>query len=194
MGLRIVVAEDEAIIRLDLVELLKESGFDVVGQTNRGDQVMDLVTTLKPDVAILDVKMPGLDGISATAQISELQTTAVVILSAFSQQDLLDQAQQAGAQGYLVKPFNKGDLIPAIETARARFEEKKYIDSNSNSPANSSELKKKIAHAKAILMDEHGLTESSAWKFLCDNADSSNKQITEVSSDVVEGTIAPQEA
>ena len=194
MGLRIVVAEDEAIIRLDLVELLKESGFDVVGQTNRGDQVMDLVTTLKPDVAILDVKMPGLDGISATAQISELQTTAVVILSAFSQQDLLDQAQQAGAQGYLVKPFNKGDLIPAIETARARFEEKKYIDSNSNSPANSSELKKKIAHAKAILMDEHGLTESGAWKFLCDNADSSKKQITEVSSDVVEGTIAPQEA
>ena len=95
MGLRIVVAEDEAIIRLDLVELLKESGFEVVAQTNRGDEVLDLVKEHKPDVAILDVKKPGLDGISATGQVTQLQTTAVVILSAFSQHDLLDQAQQA---------------------------------------------------------------------------------------------------
>lgn len=194
MGLRIVVAEDEAIIRLDLVELLKESGFEVVAQTNRGDEVLDLVVEHKPDVAILDVKMPGLDGISATGQINELQTTAVVILSAFSQQDLLDQAQQAGAQGYLVKPFHKGDLIPAIETAYARFSEKKYVDSTSGSETESAEISKKIAHAKAVLMDEHGMTESGAWQFIGDNSISTNKSILEVAGDVVEGNIAPQEA
>lgn len=194
MGLRIIVAEDEAIIRLDLVELLNESGFEVVAQTNRGDEVMDLVTEHKPDVAILDVKMPGLDGISATAQISELGTTAVVILSAFSQQDLLDQAQQAGAQGYLVKPFHKGELIPAIETAYARFAEKRFIDTNSDSPATSAELSKKIAHAKAVLMDEHGLTEAAAWQFIGDTSTSTNSPITEVAAEVIEGTIAPQEA
>ncbi len=194
MGLRIIVAEDEAIIRLDLVELLEESGFEVVAQTNRGDEVMDLVQEHKPDVAILDVKMPGLDGISVTAQISEMQTTAVVILSAFSQQDLLDQAQQAGAQGYLVKPFHKGDLLPAIETAHARFSEKRYIDTNADSVEAAAEISKKIAHAKALLMDEHGLTEAGAWKFIGETATMTNKAITEVSTDIIEGSIAPQEA
>lgn len=194
MSLRIVVAEDEAIIRLDLVELLSESGFDVVAQTNRGDEVMDLITEHKPDVAILDVKMPGLDGISATAQITQLGTTAVVILSAFSQQDLLDQAQQAGAQGYLVKPFHKGELIPAIETAYARFAEKRFIDTNSDSTATAAELSKKIAHAKAVLMDEHGLTEAAAWQFIGDTSTSTDTSITQVAAEVIEGTIAPQEA
>ncbi len=194
MSLRIIVAEDEAIIRLDLVELLNESGFDVVAQTNRGDEVMDLIIEHKPDVAILDVKMPGLDGISAASQVSELGTTAVIILSAFSQQDLLDQAQQAGAQGYLVKPFHKGELIPAIETAYARFAEKRFIDTNSDSPATAAELSKKIAHAKAILMDEHGMTEAGAWQFIGDTSTSTNSSITDVAADVIEGTIAPQEA
>lgn len=194
MGLRIIVAEDESIIRLDLVELLKESGFDVVAQTNRGDEVLALVEEHKPDVAILDVKMPGLDGISATAKVNELQTTAVVILSAFSQQDLLDQAQQAGAQGYLVKPFNKAELIPAIETAYARFSEKRYIDVNSTSPSDSAELTKTIAHAKALLMDEHGLTEGATWEFISDTATMNNKQIVEVATEIIEGTTAPQKA
>jgi response regulator NasT len=194
MGLRIVVAEDEAIIRLDLVELLKESGFDVVAQTNRGDEVLALVDEHKPDVVILDVKMPGLDGISATAQINELQSTAVIILSAFSQQDLLDQAQQAGAQGYLVKPFHKSDLIPAIETAHARFSEKRYVDTTSSSPENAAEISKKIAHAKAMLMDEHGMSEAATWQFITDTATMTNKQVTDVADEIIEGNIAPQEA
>lgn len=194
MGLRIIVAEDEAIIRLDLVELLKESGFEVVGQTNRGDEVLALVEEHKPDVAILDVKMPGMDGISVTSQLSQEGSTAVVILSAFSQQDLLDQAQKAGAQGYLVKPFHKSDLLPAIESAYARFSEKKYIDSNSSSPDEAGELSMKIARAKAYLMDEHEMNESSSWNFISEKALQNNAQISDVSVDIVEGKIVPQEA
>ena len=105
MSLKLVVAEDEAIIRIDLVELLEESGFDVVAQTGRGDDAVALVEEHKPDLIVLDIKMPGLDGIAATSKITDMQTTAILILSAFSQQDLIDQAQSAGAQGYLVKPF-----------------------------------------------------------------------------------------
>lgn len=194
MSLRIVVAEDEAIIRLDLVELLKESGFDVVAQTNRGDEVLDMVKTSQPDIAILDVKMPGLDGISATGQIAELGTTAVIILSAFSQQDLLDQAQQAGAQGYLVKPFNKNDLIPAIETAYARFLEKKYIEIKSDTPDAAAGISKKIAHAKAVLMDEHGLSEAAAWTFIDNASKSASKEILEIAEEVIDGTVVPQQA
>lgn len=193
MGLKLLVAEDEAIIRLDLVELLKESGFDVVAQTNRGDEVLELVKKHQPDVAILDVKMPGMDGISATAQVAQLNTTAVVILSAFSQQDLLTQAQEAGAQGYLVKPFHKGDLIPAIETAHARFSEKLYIQQNSSDSDRAGELTKKIAHAKAILMDDHELTEGRAWSFISDNTTDS-KSIEQISQDVIEGSLTPQKA
>lgn len=194
MGLKILIAEDEAIIRLDLVELLKESGFDVVAQTNRGDEVMDLVEKHNPDVAILDVKMPGLDGISVTGQIAMQGSAAVIILSAFSQQDLLDQAQQAGAQGYLVKPFHKSELIPAIETAYARYSEKRYIVSSTSSPEESTEFSKKIAHAKAVLMDDHEMSESGAWQFINDTATMTQKQIVEIASEVIEGTIAPQEA
>ncbi|MFN8014996.1 MAG: response regulator [Acidimicrobiia bacterium] len=194
MGLRIVVAEDEAIIRLDLVELLKESGFDVVGQAGRGDEAIELIKEHKPDVVIMDVKMPGLDGISATSIVSDLGTTAIIILSAFSQQDLIDQAQKSGAQGYLVKPFNRSDLIPAIETAYARFKEKKYIDSSTESTATSAEYTKKIAHAKAILMDEHNLNEASAWKFIEDSSLEHSKSIIEIAGEVIEGNLSPQEA
>lgn len=194
MGLRVIVAEDEAIIRLDLVELLKESGFEVVAQTNRGDEVLTLIDEHKPDVAILDVKMPGLDGISVTAKISQKGETAVIILSAFSQQDLLDRAQQAGAQGYLVKPFHKAELIPAIETAHARFSEKKYVDSSGASEAYKTEIAKKVAHAKALLMDEYGLSESTAWQFISDTAQVSSREISDVVADIIEGNIAPQQA
>lgn len=194
MGLKVIVAEDEAIIRLDLVELLKESGFEVLAQTGRGDEVIDLVEEHKPDVAILDVKMPGADGISITADLTKAGSTAVVILSAFSQQDLLDQAQKAGAQGYLVKPFHKSELIPAIETAHARFAEKKYIDSSSDSTEAAGDISMKIARAKAYLMDEHDMNESQSWNFISDQALTNNSQIVDVANDIVEGKIVPQEA
>jgi len=144
-------------------------------------------------VAILDVKMPGLDGISATAEVSKLQSTAVVILSAFSQQDLLTQAQEAGAQGYLVKPFHKGDLIPAIETAYARFSEKRYVEDSTSNLEDSAELTKKIAHAKAVLMDDHEYSEVKAWEFITENA-MGEKSIEQISQEVIEGSIAPQKA
>jgi len=194
MGLKIIVAEDEAIIRLDLVELLKESGFEVVAQTNRGDEVLPLVDEHKPDVAILDVKMPGSDGITVTSQLTQAGSTAVVILSAFSQQDLLDQAQKAGAQGYLVKPFHKSDLIPAIETAHARFTEKKYVDATANSAEEAGDISMKIARAKAYLMDEHEMNESESWQFISSKALENNAQIIDIAADIVEGKIAPQEA
>ena len=112
---RVVIAEDEAIIRLDLAELLAEEGYEVVGQTGRGDEAVELVRSLEPDIAILDIKMPGLDGLSAARQIASDRLAAVLILTAFSQRELVEQAREAGAIGYLVKPFQKSDLIPAVE-------------------------------------------------------------------------------
>ena len=114
---RVVIAEDEAIIRLDLKELLEEEGYEVVGETGRGDEAIELVRQTKPDIAILDIKMPGMDGLSAARHISSERLAAVLVLTAFSQRDLIDQAREAGALAYLVKPFQKSDLIPAIEMA-----------------------------------------------------------------------------
>src|SRR6186997_3651615 len=123
MTIRVVIAEDEAIIRLDLRETLEEEGYEVVGETGRGDTAIELVRELKPDLAILDIKMPGMDGLTAARTIAGERLAAVLILTAFSQHDLVDQARDAGALAYLVKPFQKSDLIPAIEMALGRFEQ-----------------------------------------------------------------------
>ena len=120
---RVVVAEDEAIIRLDLTEILAEEGYNVVGQTGRGDEAVDLVRELRPDLAILDIKMPGLDGLSAAKAITDERLSAVLILTAFSQHDLVEQARDAGVLAYLVKPFQKSDLLPAIEMALGPHEQ-----------------------------------------------------------------------
>ena len=121
----IVIAEDEAIIRLDLREMLEEEGYSVVGEAGRGDQAVELVRNLKPDVVILDVKMPGMDGIEAAKRISAEGICAVLMLTAFSQREVVEQARDAGALAYLVKPFQKTDLVPAIELAIGRFAETK---------------------------------------------------------------------
>ena len=118
-----MIAEDEAIIRLDLKELLEEEGYDVVGETGRGDEAIELVRELAPDLAILDIKMPGLDGLTAARHIAGERLAAVLMLTAFSQRDLVEQARDAGALAYLVKPFQKSDLIPAIEMALGRYAE-----------------------------------------------------------------------
>src|ERR1044071_4775073 len=123
MSVRVVIAEDEAIIRLDLKETLEEEGYEVVGETGRGDEAVELVRDLRPDLAILDIKMPGLDGLEAARAISAARHAAVLILTAFSQRDLIEQARDAGALAYLVKPFQKSDLIPAIEVALGRYAE-----------------------------------------------------------------------
>ena len=120
---RVVIAEDEAIIRLDLKELLQEEQYDVVGETGRGDEAVELVRDLRPDLVILDIKMPGLDGLSAARAIAGDRLSAVLMITAFSQRELVEQARDAGALAYLVKPFQKSDLIPAIEVALGRFAE-----------------------------------------------------------------------
>ena len=123
MTIRVVIAEDEAIIRMDLRETLEEEGYEVVGETGRGDEVVDLVRNLQPDLAVLDVKMPGADGLSAAATITEEKLCAVLMLTAFSQREIIEQARDAGALAFLVKPFQRSDLVPAIEVAIGRFRE-----------------------------------------------------------------------
>ena len=134
MAVRVVIAEDEAIIRLDLKEILEEEGYEVVGETGRGDEAVELVRTHHPDLAILDIKMPGMDGLTAAKAISGERLAAVLILTAFSQRDLIDQARDAGALAYLVKPFQKSELLPAIEIALGRFQEMKALDQEVKTP------------------------------------------------------------
>jgi response regulator NasT len=188
---RVVIAEDEAIIRLDLKELLEEEGYEVVGQTGRGDEAVDLVRNLRPDAAILDIKMPGLDGLSAARQITTDRLAAVLILTAFSQRELVEQAREAGAIGYLVKPFQKSDLIPALELAIGRHEEMVALDAEIGDLAERLEARKGIDRAKGVLMDQHGLGEQEAWRFLQTTAMGRRCKVHEVAALVVAGDLTP---
>src|SRR5262249_42655014 len=155
---RVVIAEDEAIIRLDLKELLQEEGYDVVGETGRGDEAIELIRDLRPDLAILDIKMPGLDGLSAARHVAGERMAAVLILTAFSQRELVEQARDAGALAYLVKPFQKSDLIPAIEVALGRFAELVSLEREVGDLAERLEARPLIDRAAGQLMDNHNLT------------------------------------
>ena len=188
---RVVIAEDEAIIRLDLKELLEEEGYQVVGETGRGDEAIDLVRQLHPDLVILDIKMPGTDGLSAARHISSERLAAVVILTAFSQRDLIEQATEAGAYAYLVKPFQKSDLIPAIEVALSRHAELTALERDAGDLAERLEARKVIDRAKGRLMDEHGLGEQEAWRFLQQRAMSNRVKVHEVAQQVVDGHVVP---
>src|SRR5260221_11482865 len=157
--IRVVIAEDEAIIRLDLKETLEEEGYDVVGETGRGDEAVTLVQELKPDLAILDVKMPGMDGLQAASLISADKQAAVLILTAFSQRDLIEKARDAGALAYLVKPFQKSELIPAVEVALGRHLEMKALANENLSLTDQLETRKLVDRANGRLMDEHGKSE-----------------------------------
>jgi AmiR/NasT family two-component response regulator len=188
---RVVIAEDEAIIRLDLKEILEEEGYDVVGETGRGDQAIDLVREQRPQLAILDIKMPGMDGLTAARTIAGERLCAVLILTAFSQHDLVEQARDAGALAYLVKPFQKSDLIPAIEMALGRFEQMVALERENADLAERLEARKSIDRAKGRLMDEHGMSESESWRFLQKSAMDSRRKIHEVARDVIEGALTP---
>ena len=166
MATRVVIAEDEAIIRLDLKETLEEEGYEVVGETGRGDEAVELVRELEPDVAILDIKMPGLDGLSAAREIAGERRAAVLILTAFSQRDLIEQARDAGALAYLVKPFQRSELIPAVEVALGRFQEMQALHDQTASLEEQLETRKIVDRAKGKLMDEPRLTESDAFAFI----------------------------
>ena len=158
LPIRVVIAEDEAIIRMDLRETLEEEGYEVVGETGRGDEAVDLARELLPYIAILDVKMPGIDGLTAADIISREKICGVLILTAFSQREVVEQARDAGALAYLVKPFQKSDLIPAIEVALGRFSELVALEREVGDLAERLEARRLIDRAKGQLMDNHSLT------------------------------------
>jgi response regulator NasT len=164
--MRVLIAEDEALIRLDLREMLEEEGFDVVGEAADGEQAVALATQLKPDLVICDVKMPKMDGIAAAAQITEARIAPVVMLTAFSQRDLIERARDAGAMAYLVKPFQKRDLLPAIEMATSRFAEIRALEAEVTGLRERLEARKLIERAKGALMTKHGLSEPEAFRWI----------------------------
>ena len=188
---RVVIAEDEAIIRLDLAETLVEEGYEVVGEANRGDDAVELVRELRPDVAVLDIKMPGLDGLSAAREIAAERLAAVVILTAFSQRELVERARDAGALAYLVKPFQRSELVPAIELALARFTELRDLAEQSESLSRQLETRKVVDRAKGLLMDTHGLTEADAFAFIQRSAMSGRTTMGQVAEQILAGSLAP---
>jgi AmiR/NasT family two-component response regulator len=165
-AMRVVIAEDEALIRLDLREMLIEEGFDVVGEAGDGEQAVALANELLPDVVICDIKMPKMDGIAAAAQIAGKRIAPVVMLTAFSQRDLVEKARDAGAMAYLVKPFQKRDLLPAIEMATSRFAEIKALEAEVTGLRDRLEARKLIERAKGTLMSTHGMSEPAAFRWI----------------------------
>ena len=161
---RVVVAEDEALIRLDLVEMLREEGYEVVGEAGDGQRAVELAEQLKPDLVIMDVKMPRRDGIDAASEIAARRIAPVVILTAFSQRELVERARDAGAMAYLVKPFSKTDLVPAIEVAASRFAEIRELEREVAGLTERFETRKLVDRAKGLLMDKHAMTEPEAFR------------------------------
>lgn len=191
MSIRVVIAEDEAIIRLDLKETLEEEGYDVVGETGRGDSAVELVRELRPDLAILDIKMPGMDGLEAARIISDEKICGVLVLTAFSQREVVEQARDAGALAYLVKPFQKSDLIPAIEVAIGRFRELQMLSGEVDALGEQLETRKAIDRAKGFLMDNHGLKEQEAFTFIQRTAMSERSRMRDVADRILAGDLTP---
>jgi two-component system, response regulator PdtaR len=163
---RVVIAEDEALIRLDLAEMLAEEGYDVVGQAGDGQTAVELAEQHRPDLVVLDVKMPKLDGISAAQRIAEQRIAPVVILTAFSQRELVERARDAGAMAYLVKPFGKSDLVPAIEMAVSRFAELQLLEAEVADLTDRLETRKAVDRAKSVLQKKLQLSEPDAFRWI----------------------------
>jgi two-component system, response regulator PdtaR len=189
--IRVVIAEDEAIIRLDLRETLEEEGYDVVGECGRGEQAVELVRELKPDLAILDIKMPGMDGLEAARIIGSEKICGVLMLTAFSQREVVEEARDAGALAYLVKPYQKSDLIPAIEVAIGRFRELQHLTGEVDSLGEQLESRKLVDRAKGILIDECGLREGEAFTFIQRTAMSERSRMRDVAERILAGTLRP---
>jgi AmiR/NasT family two-component response regulator len=188
---RIVIAEDEAIIRLDLRETLEEEGYIVVADTGRGDDAIELVRQHRPDVAIFDIKMPGIDGLDAARVVSAEKLCPVVMLTAFSQREVIEQARDAGALAYLVKPFQKTDLVPAIELAIGRFREMLTLSGERDALGEQLELRKLLDRAKGLLIDKYSMTEQSAFDFIQKNAMSTRAKMVDVANQILSGQITP---
>ena len=185
-GPRVVIAEDEALIRMDLAEMLAEEGYDVVGQAADGAQAVALAEELRPDLVILDVKMPVLDGIAAAQRIAGARIAPVVMLTAFSQRELVERARDAGAMAYLVKPFAKRDLVPAIEMAVSRFAELSALETEVADLTERLESRKAMDRAKGILQSQLGLSEPDAFRWIQKTAMDLRLSMRQVAEGVVE--------
>jgi len=188
---RVLVAEDEALIRLDLREMLEEEGYDVCGEAADGASAVTLAQQLRPQLVILDVKMPVLDGISAAEQIVAERIAPVVILTAFSQRDLVERAREAGAMAYLVKPFQKKDLLPTIEMAVSRFAELVALEAEVADLSGRLEARKLVDRAKGVLQSAHGLSEPDAFRWIQRRSMDSRQSMRAVAQAVIDGTGIP---
>ena len=193
MSTRIVIAEDEAIIRLDLRETLEDEGYQVVGDCGRGDEAVQLVRSHKPDVAILDIKMPGMSGLEAALLISNEKICPVVMLTAFSQREIIEQARDAGALAYLVKPFQKADLVPAIELAIARFGEMRALTGEVEALGAQLEVRKLVDRAKGILIDKYRMTENDSFSYIQKMAMSERTRMGDIAGRIISGALNPQQ-
>ncbi len=191
MTTRIVIAEDEAIIRLDLRETLVEEGYEVVGDCGRGDEAVVLVNEMKPDVVILDIKMPVMTGLEAAKLISASKICPVVMLTAFSQREIIEQARDAGALAYLVKPFQKSDLVPAIELAIARFAEMQALTGEVAALGAQLEVRKLVDRAKGILLDKYAMNENDAFAYIQKLAMAERVKMGEISQRIISGEVHP---
>ena len=195
---RVVIAEDEAIIRLDLREILESAGFVVVGETARGDEAVSLVAEHLPDLAILDIKMPGLNGIEAARAISVDHSVAIMVLTAFSQRDLIEEARDAGVHAYLVKPFRREQILPAIDRVLATWRQEQAIDAEAASleagaegADDKIETRRVVEDAKVVLMDRHEMNESEAFSFIQQTAMRTRARMRDIAQRVIEGTLGP---
>lgn len=191
MPTRVVIAEDEAIIRLDLRETLEEEGYDVVGDTGRGDEVVELVRSLRPSVLIVDIMMPGLDGLSVAEIVSGERLAAVLVLTAYSQRDLIERARDAGALAYLVKPFQRSELVPAIEVAVGRFEELCALHDQTETLQERLDARRDLDRAKGRLMDDFGMAEGDAFRFIQVRAMNDRSSMREVAGKIISGDLSP---
>jgi len=182
---KVLIAEDEALIRLDLVELLTEEGFEVVGQAADGEEAVKLARELEPDLIIMDVKMPGMDGITAAEIIGEERIAPILMLTAFSQSELVERARDAGVMGYLVKPFGANEVVPAIEVAIGRFAEMRAIEEELANLEDRFESRKIIDQAKGMLQEGLGLTEPEAFRWIQKTAMDLRKSMREVAEGVI---------
>jgi two-component system, response regulator PdtaR len=182
---RIVIADDESIIRMDLREILTSLGYDVVGEAGDGQTALELTRKLKPDLVILDIKMPGVDGIEAARHVIDERLAPVVLLTAYSEHGLVGRAKQAGVSGYLVKPFRESELMPVIELALARFQEYKQLEHQVDELRDKLESRKVVERAKGILMEVHGLSESEAFARMRRTSMDSRKSMRDVAEAIL---------
>jgi two-component system, response regulator PdtaR len=189
---RVVVAEDESLIRLDIVEILRDNGFDVVGEAGDGETAVQLATELRPDLVVMDVRMPQLDGIKAAERLTKDHIAPVVLLTAFSQKELVEQATEAGALAYVVKPFTPNDLLPAIEIALARYAQIVALESEVADMVERFETRKLVDRAKGLLNEKMGLSEPEAFRWIQKASMDRRLTMHDVAQAVIEQLSAPK--